>query len=246
MVLPRRLARAGQALERRVAPPLYRRTPIVTLSESSRQHIIDRMGLPPANLHVVNPGIDPVFTPGPPSPTPLVVAIGRLMPAKDFPALVRAMASVRQAVTDVELVIVGEGYEREHIERTIADEAAESWISLPGRVEEGDLIDLYRRAWVVASTSRAEGWGMTLTEAAACGTPAVATRIPGHIDAVADGDTGILVDRDDELAQAITGLLTDPDRRDAMSQAAVDRSDLFRWDRTAYETLAVLAGRSAR
>ena len=246
MVLPKRLARVGQVLERRLAPPLYRRTPVVTLSESSRQHIIDRMGLPPANLHVVNPGIDSMFTPGPTSSTPLVVAIGRLMPAKDFPALVRAMASVREAVPDVELVIVGEGYERENIERAITDEGAEAWISMPGRLEDAELIDLYRRAWLVASTSRAEGWGMTLTEAAACGTPAVATRIPGHIDAVADGDTGILVDRDDELADAIIALLTDRARREQMSRAAADRSELFRWDRAAYETLAVLAGRTAR
>ncbi|MEM9465357.1 MAG: glycosyltransferase family 4 protein [Actinomycetota bacterium] len=246
MVLPPRLARFGQVLERRLAPPFYRHTPVVTLSESSRQHIIDRMGLPPDRLHVVNPGVDAVFTPGRSAETPLVIAIGRLMPAKDFPALVRAMVPVREAVPDVELVIVGEGYERETIEREIAAADAEAWITLAGRIDDADLLDLYRRAWVVASTSRAEGWGMTLTEAAACGTPAVATRIPGHIDAVADGDTGILVDRDDELSGAITALLTDHGRRERMSDAAAARSDLFRWDRTAYETLAVLAGRSAR
>ncbi len=50
-----------------------------------------------------------------------------------------------------------------------------------------------RRAWVVASSSAREGWGLTLTEAAACGTPAVATRIAGHADAVRDGRSGLLV-----------------------------------------------------
>lgn len=246
MVLPPRLARAGQILERRVAPPLYRRTPIVTLSESSRQHIIDRMGLPPANLHVVAPGVDPAFTPGTPSPTPLIVAIGRLMPAKDFPALIRAAAQVRVAVPDVKLVIVGEGYERERLERTISEVGGETWISLPGRIDEPALLDLYRQAWVVASASRAEGWGMTLTEAAACGTPAVATRIPGHVDAVADGDTGLLVDSDTDLAHALRRLLTDHPLRTRMRAAALARSELFRWERTAFDTLAVLAGRSVR
>ena len=244
MVLPPRLARAGQLLERRIAPPFYRRTPVVTLSESSRRHIIERMGLPPENLHVINPGVDAAFSPGQPSATPLVVAIGRLMPSKDFPALVRAMTAVRAAVPEVELVIVGEGYEREVIERTISEADATAWISLAGRVSDECLLDLYRRAWLVASTSRAEGWGMSLTEAAACGTPAVATRIPGHVDAVADGDTGLLVDRDDDLAPAMIGLLTDHDRRARMREAAVARSDVFRWDRTAYEALAVLAGRN--
>ncbi len=65
--------------------------------------------------------------------------------------------------------------------------APSDWISLPGRVDDATLLDLYRRAWVVASTSAHEGWGMTITEAAACGTPAVATRIAGHADAVVDG-----------------------------------------------------------
>ncbi len=245
MVLPPRLARFGQVLERRIAPPLYRRMPIVTLSESSRSHIIDRMALPPENLHVVTPGVDRRFTPGPEADRPLVVAIGRLMPAKDFPTLVRIMADVRRSVPDVELVIVGEGYEREAIERAVRGIDGESWISLPGRIEDDDLVDLYRRAWLVASTSRAEGWGMTLTEAAACGTPAVATRIPGHVDAVAHGDTGLLVD-DDEMAAAIVRLLTDHALRGSMSDAAAARSELFRWERTAYDTLAVLAGRSVR
>ena len=171
MVLPAPLARAGQMLERRIAPPFYRRTPIVTLSESSRRHIMERLRLPAERLHVVPPGVDVRFTPGPSATTPLVAAVGRLMPAKGFPSLVRALAEVRRAVPEVELVIVGEGYERERIEGTIREFDAESWVTMPGRLSDDAIVDLYRRAWVVASASRAEGWGMTLTEAAACGTP---------------------------------------------------------------------------
>ena len=112
MVLPPKLARAGQLLERRIAPPFYRRTPIVTLSESSRSHILDRLRLPPANVHVVPPGIDPGFSPGTEAPVPTVVAVGRLMPSKDFPALLDAMAAVRRKVPNARLRIIGEGYER--------------------------------------------------------------------------------------------------------------------------------------
>ena len=54
------------------------------------------------------------------------------------------------------------------------------------------MVDLYRRAWVLASTSAREGWGMTITEAAACGTPAVVSDVAGHADAVVDGETGML------------------------------------------------------
>ena len=61
-------------------------------------------------------------------------------------------------------------------------------------MDDGQLLDVYRRAWVLASTSQREGWGMTVTEAAACATPAVVSRIAGHLDAVEDGVSGLLAD----------------------------------------------------
>ncbi len=242
MVLPPKLARAGQLLERRFAPPFYRRTPIVTLSESSRAHILDRLRLPADNVHVVPPGIDPGFSPGAEAPDPTVVAVGRLMPSKNFPALLDAMAAVRRKVPNARLRIIGEGYERPNLERRIAELGAAEWCTLEGRVAAEVLLEAYRSAWIVASTSRAEGWGMTLTEAAACATPAVATRIPGHTDAVVDNVTGLLVDRNDELAPAMVRLLTDHDVRQRQAAAALTRSAHFSWDRTAFDTLAVLAG----
>ena len=242
MVLPPKLARAGQLLERRFAPPFYRRTPIVTLSESSRAHILDRLRLPADNVHVVPPGIDPGFSPGAEAPDPTVVAVGRLMPSKNFPALLDAMAAVRRKVPNARLRIIGEGYERPNLERRIAELGAAEWCTLEGRVAPEVLLEAYRSAWIVASTSRAEGWGMTLTEAAACATPAVATRIPGHTDAVVDNETGLLVDRNDELAPAMVRLLTDHDVRRRQAAAALTRSAHFSWDRTAFDTLAVLAG----
>ncbi|MCH1403742.1 MAG: glycosyltransferase family 4 protein, partial [Candidatus Nanopelagicales bacterium] len=242
MVLPPKLARAGQLLERRIAPPFYRRTPIVTLSESSRAHILDRLRLPADNVHAVPPGIDPGFSPGTEAPDPTVVAVGRLMPSKDFPALLDAMAAVRHKVPNARLRIIGEGYERPNLERRIAELDAAEWCTLEGRVAPEVLLEAYRSAWIVASTSRAEGWGMTLTEAAACATPAVATRIPGHTDAVVDNETGLLVDRNDELAPAMVRLLTQHDVRQRQATAALTRSAHFSWDRTAFDTLAVLAG----
>ncbi len=100
MVLDPGLARAGKFFEHRVAPPLYRRTPVVTLSESSRHELIDYLGLRPAQISVVPPGIDDRFTPGEPkSDVPLVVAAGRLMPSKRFDELVRIAVRGRAATS---------------------------------------------------------------------------------------------------------------------------------------------------
>ena len=131
--------------------------------------------------------------------SPLVAAVGRLVPVKRLHLLVQALVELKPGHPGLQAVIAGEGYERPALEAQIRAAGAESWISLPGYLSEEDLIDLYRRAWVVASTSLREGWGMTLTEAGACGTPSVVSRISGHEDAVRDRITGILVDRPDRI-----------------------------------------------
>lgn len=87
---------------------------------------------------------------------------------------------------------------------------------------------------------------MTLTEAGACGTPVVASRIPGHLDAVDDGVTGVLVDDDAAMVEALTELLRDDDRRTTMGEQATRRAAHFSWDRTAHDTLAVLAAEARR
>jgi len=246
LVLPPGLARAGQLLERRIAPPFYRRTPVITLSESSREHLLERLRLPARNVHVVAPGIDARFRPGESKAAePTVLAVGRLMPSKAFDTLISAVHEVRRELP-ARLVIVGEGYEREALDRQIAALGAEEWCELVGRVDDDELVGHYQRAWVVASTSRSEGWGMTLTEAAACATPAVATRIPGHRDAVRDGIGGVLADSDDEFVSALAKTLGDTSFREQLGEGARRTAQALTWDRTAYETLAVLAASAVR
>ncbi len=122
-----------------------------------------------------------------------------------------------------------------------AELGAADWIHLPGRVDDDELVDWYRRAWVVASSSQREGWGMTLTEAAACGTPAVATNIAGHADAVVDGESGVLVDDVDQLSDALGRVLGDEVLRSRLSKGALERARWFTWDATARRALEALA-----
>ncbi len=74
---------------------------------------------------------------------------------------------------------------------------------------------------------------MTITEAAACGTPSVATRIPGHLDAVIDQETGLLVESDTEMTNAVTSILLDDNKRSQMEISAVEHAKKFHWDYTA-------------
>jgi glycosyltransferase involved in cell wall biosynthesis len=249
MTLPPHLARVGRTIESRLAPPLYRRERIVTLSDSSREELVHDLHFRPDRVSVVEPGIDGRFSPGTEDgrdADPLVVAVGRLVPVKRFDRLIDTLVGLKARHPRLRAVIVGEGYERAALESKLASYGADEWIELAGRIDDAELVALYRRAWVVASASAREGWGMTLTEAAACGTPAVVTDIAGHRDAVEDGVTGILAADAVGLDQGLDRVLSDDALRGRMSAAAAERAVRFTWDATARRVLEVLADEAGR
>ncbi len=247
MTLPPRLAKLGRTIESRIAPLVYRRSHIVTLSESSKRELVGDLGFRADRITVVPPGIDPRYSPGGTrSPDPLVVAVGRLVPVKQFPALVDALVALKPRHPKLRAMIIGEGYERESLEAYIDEAGASAWIRLTGRVDDAKLLSLYRQAWLVASTSAREGWGMTITEAAACGTPAVVSNIAGHRDAVVHGRTGFLADTPEEMIAYMDSILGDDAQRARMSAAALEHASRFTWEATARGALEALATEARR
>ena len=249
MVLPPTLARLGNLAEQRIAPRFYRSSRIVTLSNSSRDEIVDLLGLGAGQITVAPPGVDDRYTPGGQRATaPLVVAVGRLVPVKRFDVLLRSLAEVKKEHPDA-----AGGHHRRGL-RTSAlwRRSGTSWApptgsACPGRVDDEELVDWYRRAWVVASSSQREGWGMTLTEAAACGTPAVATAIAGHADAVLDGESGLLVhDAGRPGGSARGGCWATRCCAAVWLRGALDRARWFTWDATARRALEALATEAVR
>ncbi|QXC62110.1 glycosyltransferase family 4 protein [Aquihabitans sp. G128] len=241
MVLPPNLAKLGDTLESRVAPKLYRRSRMITLSPSSKREMLD-IGFRDDLVDVVPPGVDPRFSPGGElSPTPLVVGVGRLVPVKRFDRLIRAVVAARQHAPELELVLVGTGPDRTDLESLVHQLGVQDHVHFAGRISDDELVATYRRAWAVASSSVREGWGMTLTEAAACGTPAVATRIPGHVDAIAEGQSGLLADDDAELARHLAAVATDHALRDRLRAGALVHASQFTWTNTATQILEALA-----
>ena len=241
MVLPPRLAAVGNVIESRIAPRLYRNSRMITLSRSSKAEMLE-LGFRDERVEVVPPGIDAQFSPGGErSEHPLIVAVGRLEPVKRFDRLIRAVTTARRSAPDLRLVIVGSGSERETLDALVAELDAGDHVSFTGRISDDELIALYRRAWAVASSSVREGWGMTLTEAAACGTPSVATRIAGHVDAVAEGSSGLLADDDTDLARHLARIATDASLRRTLQDGALEHAATLTWDHTATRILEVLA-----
>jgi glycosyltransferase involved in cell wall biosynthesis len=237
-LMPAPLAGAGRLLEARVAPPFYRRTRTVTPSEATREELV-RLGFRPELVTAVDNGTDPFFSPGGERwPHPTVVAVGRLAPVKRFGLLLEAVRQARQTVPAVQVRIVGDGPLKGELQAWIDEHDAGGWATLVGHVTRGQLRDEYRRAWVVGSASLAEGWGLSLTEGAACATPAVATDISGHRCSVVDGVTGVLA-REDQLGTALAAVLSDADRRAALGVKALVRARTLTWDNSARRVLAV-------
>ncbi len=234
MVLPRMLAWMGRTVELKLAPKVYRSSRIITLSESSRGEIASMLGIPIQHIRVVPPGVDPGFSPGrAKAPYPLVIAVGRLVPVKQFDRLIENLAAVKHDIPDLQAIIVGEGYERPKLESIRALYGADGWIRMPGRLSDAALVDIYGSAWMVVSTSSKEGWGMTVTEAGACGTPAVVTDIVGHRDAVIHGVSGLLVPASESLPQVIKRVIQDEVLRETLSVGAHKYARTLTWKATA-------------
>jgi glycosyltransferase involved in cell wall biosynthesis len=232
-ILPGPLAAFGRVLESRLAPPFYRRSLTVTPSGATREELLE-LGFRPDRVVAVDNGVDSFFTPGdtPKSDAPSVVAVGRLAPVKRFDRLLDAVAEARARVPGLTLTVLGDGPERPVLEDRIAALGAEGWVTLAGRVQRESLVEHYRRAWLVVSASLAEGWGLSLTEGAACGTPCVATDIRGHRSSVVAGSTGVLVDLD-RLGATIADVLLDDNRREALAAAALARARSLTWENSA-------------
>ncbi|MGH9230999.1 MAG: glycosyltransferase family 4 protein [Acidimicrobiales bacterium] len=180
----------------------------------------------------------------------VVLSLSRLVPRKGMDVLIEAAARVGSTRADLVVAIGGSGRDRARLDRLVSRTGAP--VRMLGRVPDDELADLYGCADVFAMLCRnrwggleQEGFGIVFLEAAACGVPQVAGDSGGAAEAVADGATGLVVERPSDagaVAGALAGLLDDPDRRRAMGAAARERAVAeFGYDRLAGRLGGVLA-----
>ena len=220
---------------------LYRRSPFLTISHAARRDL-ERLGL--SQIHVEYLGVDP--SPVPPverDPRPRLLFLGRLKQYKR----IELVLDVLEGIPGAHLDIAGEGDHRPALEAEIARRRLGDRVTLHGHVSEERKAELYDRAWVNLTASSAEGWCLTVMEAAARGTPSAALRVGGLPESILDGRTGLLADEPEELAEKVAALVADPARRHALGADAQERAlSEFSWDRTAEATLSLLDAVAAR
>jgi glycosyltransferase involved in cell wall biosynthesis len=151
----------------------------------------------------------------------LCLYAGRLDREKSVERVIEAFGSVRAAVPEARLLLVGHGSHAEALRRRAAASPAADRIRLHGAVAREELPPFYQAADLFLFASETETQGLVLAEAHACGVPAVAVRASGVEEVVRDGETGLLTKPGaEDLAEAAIGLLVDAPRRTAMGRAA--------------------------
>ncbi|KGN29228.1 glycosyl transferase family 1 [Knoellia flava TL1] len=229
-----RLSHAGWWLESRLAPVVYRRTPYVAVSDSTRRELVG-LGIDAERIEVIHNGTDAVpLDDTPRSLNPSVVVLGRLVPQKRVEIAMRAVAEFAHEHPDITLDVVGSGWSLPHLEQEARDLGIEKHVTFHGHVSEAEKHDLLARAWVHVMPSLKEGWGLVVVEAGVHGTPTVAfAEAGGPTDSIVHDRTGLLVDGgQEEFTAAMRSLLDDDELRARMSAEVATWVRQFHWDET--------------
>jgi len=179
---------------------------------------------------------------------PVLLTIARLVRRKGVDVVIDAVRRIREQVPDVAYVVAGEGPEAQALATRAQQLGVEDSVHFVGAVSDHELPLYYALGDVFVMPSRSdppdvEGFGIVFLEAAACEKPVVATRAGGIPDAVADGETGLLVPENapQAFADAALSLLRDRARAAELGRRGRQRvlAD-FTWDRVVDRTLAAL------
>ncbi len=230
-------------------PFVYRNVSFLAISESTRDDLV-RRGIPRARVAVVRCGLDQagyaVHVPPEDRAEPVVVFLGRLRKYKGAQHLIRAFPAVVAEVPDARLKIVGDGPYRGRLEALARSLGVRDRVEFLGALSHEEKVAALNGAQVAAAPSPKEGWGLTVIEANACGVPVVASRSPGLVESVRDGETGLLVPHGDAaaLARATIRLLTDRALRLSMAAAGLDWAHGFTWERCYQDSRAVFESAS--
>jgi len=229
----------------RPIPRAYRRAAFHAISDSTRDDLV-RRGVPREHIEVIYPGVDSAwYVPDPATPRaegPTFLYVGRLKRYKGVEIALRALSEARRRQPDIALEIAGQGDDRPRLELLAGELGVEGAVRFLGFVTEEEKRRLLRRAWAVVFPSPKEGWGISNVEAAACGTPALASDSPGLRESVRHGETGFLVPHGDwrGLAERMLTLAADAALVARLGRGARAFAESLTWDRTAAATEAHL------
>lgn len=241
---------ARRAFLRRTAGALRRADGVLTISEFSRRGILERFGLPGDKVLTTPLGLSPAFQiPSDPEREralrremdldgPFLLFVGATEPRKNLPRLIEAMGILRDRGRTAPLVIAGRpGGDQGRVRAAIREAGLESLVRLAGYRSDGDIRALYAAATALVFPSLAEGFGLPLLEAMACGLPAAVSGVSALPEVA--GGAALTFDPSDAaaIADAAASLLDDEILRQSLRVKGFRRAQAFAWSETARLTL---------
>jgi glycosyltransferase involved in cell wall biosynthesis len=228
-------------------PFAYGRCRFLVISESTQADLVAR-GIARARVAVVHCGVDHERYRVDPAvaraPRPTLAFVGRLRRYKGLDWVMRSLPAVLARVPDVRLEVIGDGPWAGALRAEAGRRGVAHAVDFLGFLPGAQKVRKLQSAWALVQPSPKEGWGLTVVEAAACGTPVVASDAPGLRDSVRRDETGLLVRFGDTagLSEALVRVLTDAALRARLGRAGAEWAARFRWDDCGRRSMAALTG----
>ncbi len=219
----------------------YRNVPFCAVSESTADEIA-ASGVPRERIRIIHNAVDhAVYRPSErvARVKGRVVYLGRVKKYKGIDFLLHAVALLRRTFPETHLIVVGSGDDLPRLRRIARGIGIDRAVEFTGFVDTDEKVRILRESEIMVTPSPKEGWGVTTIEANACGTPVIASDVPGLRDAVRHEETGLLFPYGDvpALAAAMERLFRNGEERIRFGRAAIDWAGRFVWDRAAGETV---------
>ncbi|WP_307834474.1 glycosyltransferase family 4 protein [Paractinoplanes lichenicola] len=244
VVLTPRLAKFGWWIESSLAPRVYRNCRYVTVSAATRDELAV-LGVGPERVSIIHNGTPDMTVTAPVARTahPSLVVLGRLVPHKQVEVAIDAVAALAGELPGITLTVAGQGWWEPALKDYAAGLGVAERVRFAGFVDEPEKRQLLSEAWVALTPSLKEGWGLTIVEAAAVGTPNVAFAGAGGVEeSLVDGRTGLLANDSADYTEKVRRLLTDDALRLAMGTAARAHAARFTWPAAGERFAALVEG----
>jgi glycosyltransferase involved in cell wall biosynthesis len=213
---------------------LYRDVPVLTAADSTLDDLRklgfrNRLTTIPVGIEQISPSCPAVK-----EPVPTFIYVGRLAPSKRVDEIISAFAGYERVAGTAKLWLVGEGPDEGRLQRHVSRLGITPDVEFLGRIPQDEKHRRMARAHMLLMASAREGWGLVVTEANACGTPAVVYDVPGLRDSVRHGESGLVVHpRPEALTAGMLTMTRNPELYDRLATEARNWSRRLNFDATA-------------
>ncbi len=236
------LSQIALFLEGKLMPFVYRNQIVITVSQSSKKEL-EQIGVNKDNIHIVHPGVTTtLLKKSKKTAYPSIVYLGRLKAYKNVDIALKAFAQILKEYPNAKFTIAGTGEMGGILQYLTGKLGIKDNVEFLGAVTEEQKAEVLAKSWVSIQPSMIEGWGITVIEANASGTPVIASNVNGLRDSIVHNRTGVLVrvKNIQEFSDAIKKCFSDKKFLKTLSEEAYLWSNNFSWDISAdifYKTI---------